>query len=385
MRGKLTRMEMIRKAPIIDLLSQVSIPDDVISFGQGIPFYNPPRIALDGAKEALNLPESFQYTTDNGRLDLRQTISEKILNEQGVNLNPERQIMVTNGANQAFMNVILTITNPGDEIVFFSPTYFNYVMATELAACKPILLNTDESYQPILDIIENNISKKTKAIVTISPNNPTGAVYHPEIIRQINSLCRDHSVYHISDEVYEYFVYENAVHKSPLCFDKSQSNTISLFSISKSFALSGLRVGYIVFPENLYNDMLKAQDTIGICAPSLSQYVALRSIPLGNQYCSQFFDVLLKNRSLVKSILSDLTGVNIIYTKGAYYFFILLDSNHSSYEITKKLIELYGIIVLPGIFFDDKRCSFRLSYGNITGKKFEEGLRRLKKGLSNLM
>ena len=221
--------------------------------------------------------------------------------------------------------------------------------------------------------------------MTVSPNNPTGAVYHPKILREINSLCQDHSLYHISDEVYEYFVYENAVHKSPLSFDKSQSWTISIFSISKSFALSGLRIGYVVFPDYLYDDMLKAQDTIGICAPSLSQYAALRSIPLGSQYCSQFFDVLVKNRSLVKLILSDLIGVKVVFTKGAYYFFIILDSNRSSIDMAKKLIEIFGVIVLPGKFFDDKRCSFRLSYGNHTEKEFKNGLYRLKTGLSELM
>lgn len=381
----LTRMNGIRKAPIIDLLAQVSIPNDVISFGQGIPFFKPPKDAINSVKEALLTPKSFQYTPDSGRLDLRQVIAEKIYAEQGVNINPEKQIIVTSGANQAFMNVILALTNPGDEILFFSPTYFNYVMAAELAGCKPIFLNTDENYQPLHDKIEEKISKKTKAIVTVSPNNPTGAVYYPEILRKINSLCWDYSLYHISDEVYEYFVYENAVHKSPLCYDTSQSHTISLFSLSKSFALSGLRVGYSIFPEYLYEDMLKVQDTISICAPSLSQYAALRSIPLGKQYCSQFFDVLLNNRSLVKSILSDLEGVNVITTKGAYYFFILLDSNRSSIDIAKELIEMFGIIVLPGIFFDEKRCSFRMSYGNLITEKFEEGLHRLKTGLSKVM
>ncbi len=385
LREMLTRMNKIRKAPIIDLLSQVSIPKDIISFGQGIPFFKPPKIALSAVKETLSLPESFQYTSDSGRKDVRQVIAEKIFKEQNVRINLEKQIVVTSGANQAFMNVILAITSPGDEIIFFSPTYFNYVMATKLAGCKPIIIDTDEYYQPLLERIVQKISKKTKAIVTVSPNNPTGAVYHPEIIRKINSLCQDFSIYHISDEVYEYFVYENAVHKSPLFFDKSQSYTISLFSLSKSFALSGLRIGYSIFPEVLYDDMLKAQDTISICAPSLSQQAALHSIPLGKQYCSQFFEVLLKNRSLVKSFLSDLDGVDVKMTNGAYYFFVLLDSNRSSIDVAKELIESFGIIVLPGMFFDENRCSFRLSYGNLNAEKFEEGMHRLKKGLSKIL
>ena len=380
-----SRTNQIRKAPIIELLSQVSLPKDVISFGQGIPFFGPPAEAIKISAQSMFQPEGFQYSTDNGLIQLRETIAEKIYNEQKVRVDPERHIMVTSGANQGFMNAILTITQPGDEIIFLSPTYFNYIMAAELAGCKPILVQTNENFQPNISRLQENISKRTKAIVTVSPNNPTGAVYPPKLLKAINELCRDYSLYHISDEVYEYFIYEGAIHKSPLCFDNSISNTISLYSLSKCFAISGYRIGYMIFPEELQDELFKVQDTIGICAPTPSQLAANEIIPMGPAFCHQFFDVLIENRLLVKSMLSEIDTVQIVWTKGAYYFFVTVDSFKSSFNLAKELIEHYGIIVLPGSMFDFPKCSFRLSYGNLSGEKLVEGLNRLKVGLNRLL
>lgn len=380
-----TRMNQIRNAPIIELYSRVHIPDDVISFGQGIPFFPPPKEAIRATKESLSQPEGFYYSTDSGRLLLREIIAEKIKKEQHVTVNPTTEIMVTSGANQAFTNTVLSITDPGDEIIFFTPTYFNYVMAAQIASCHPVLVSTDELYQPQLSQLKEKITSKTKAIVTISPNNPTGAVYAMEKVKAINQLCHDHSLYHICDEVYEYFVYENAVHHSPLRFDDSISHTISLFSLSKAFSLSGFRIGYMVFPHHLQADILKAQDTIGICAPTPAQAAAIAAIPLGNSYCRSFHDDLVKNRDVVKKILSDNAKIHLTWTTGAYYFFITVESTMSSFDLSKKLAENDKVIVLPGSMFDETRCSFRLSYGNLSNNVLFEGLQRLSKGLTDLI
>lgn len=379
-----SRMNHIRKAPIIDLLSQVSLPKNIISFGQGIPFFGPPTESIHATVASFFQPEGYQYSADNGRKELRGIIAEKLMREQQVSVHPD-QIMVTSGANQAFMNAILSISQTNDEIIFFTPTYFNYIMAVELAGCKPVLVSTTESFQPNIEQLKEKISKKTKAIVSISPNNPTGAVYPSYLLKAINHLCQDHSLFHIADEVYEYYVYNNKEHKSPLIYDDSLSHTISIFSLSKTFAISGYRIGYMVFPKELYEDLLKAQDTIGICAPAPAQAAAIQLIPLGKLFCSQFFEVLYQNRKVVRSMLSQIDGLHTVWTNGAYYFFIILDSNRSSYSLVKNLIETYGILVLPGSMFDDQRCSFRLSYGNCSDEELLEGLKRLKYGLTNLL
>jgi aspartate/methionine/tyrosine aminotransferase len=131
--------------------------------------------------------------------------------------------------------------------------------------------------------------------------------------------------------------------------------------------------------------LLKVQDTIGICAPSVAQAAACKAIPLGKSYCQQYFDVLTNNRLAVKRKLSKIEGICGVWTHGAYYFFITLDSSFSSFHLAKKLIEQYGIIVLPGSFFDISSCSFRLSYGNLSEDKVIEGVDRLISGLDNIV
>ncbi len=380
-----TRLKQIRQAPIINLLSEVYIPENVISLGQGIPFFGPPKEAVNAAKKTLAQPIGYQYTPDQGLLELREVIAEKIKREQRVDVHPQKNVMVTSGANQAFMNIVLTLTNPGDEIIFFIPTYFNYVMATQLADCKPVFISSMESFQPDLTFLKENISKRTKAIVTISPNNPTGAVYSKETLNAINDLCRDHHLYHISDEVYEYFLYDDAVHTCPLGFDDALSHTISLFSLSKSFSLSGYRIGYMIFPTHLKNDLLKVQDTIGICAPAPMQAAAINAIPIGGKYCQSFMNTLEKNRLLVKRMLSSSPLVNLHWTKGAYYFFITVNSSNTSWTITKRLIEEFGVIVLPGSIFDVQSASFRISYGNLSLGEMNVAMNRLINGLQHII
>lgn len=381
----ITRMNTIRKAPIIQLLSQVSIPDDVISFGQGIPFFPPPKSAVDAAKNSMMQAKGYQYSTDAGWLDLRKKIAEKVSSSTKANVHAEHNVMVTSGANQAFMNAVLAITSPGDEIIFLMPSYFNYVMAAQLVSCKPVFVETTKLFQPEIEKIKTKISKKTKAIVTISPNNPTGAVYSKESLKSINQLCEQNHLFHISDEVYEYFVYDDIKHVSPLNFDQSLGHTISLFSLSKAFGLSGYRIGYMIHPKFLFDDLLKAQDTIGICAPSPSQAAAINAIPLKQSYCTKYFDKIKRNREIVISKLSEIPRVHGSWTKGAYYFFITVDSSLSSLALAKQLIEEYGVIVLPGSMFDVSFCSFRLSYGNLSEKKVNEGITRLINGIQTLL
>jgi len=377
-------MKNIRHAPIIQFLSQVTMPEDVISFGQGIPFFEPPLEAVNAAKKICSKPQGYQYSTDQGFRELRKIIAEKIKKEQKVKINPDTQVIVTAGANQAFMNILLAISQPADEIIFFTPTYFNYVMAAKMIGCKPIVVSTNSAFQPDLSDLKNKITNNTKAIVTISPNNPTGAVYTPDILKKINKLCATHSLFHISDEVYEYFIYEDTPHISPLQFDSSLSHTISLFSLSKAFSLSGYRIGYMIFPEDLLSDVLKVQDTNGIAAPSPSQAAAMNVIPLGDSYCKKFFPILKRNRNHVQNTFSSLSMIHSTWTKGAYYFFVNIDSSQSSWNLAKHLIEKYRVIVLPGEMFDVDYQSFRLSYGNLSESVLQKGLNRLVEGLKEI-
>lgn len=176
----------------------------------------------------------------------------------GIEINGENCIVVTAGSNMGFMNAILAVTNPGDEIILNTPYYFNHEMAIAIAGCHPVLVATDENYQLRPEAIAQAITPKTRAVVTISPNNPTGVVYSEAALRQVNHICDTNGIYHISDEAYEYFTYNGVKHVSPSAFGSSKY-TISLFSLSKAYGFASWRIGYMVIPKHLFVAIKKSR------------------------------------------------------------------------------------------------------------------------------
>ena len=191
------RSQNVQDAPIQKLLAEVEIPNDVVSLGQGVPFFGPPTEAIAAATNALSDECCYRYTEDAGLLSLRKAIAKKLKTENKITAEPENNIMVTSGGNQAFINVLMAITDIGDEIILLTPYYFNHLMAHQFTGCKPILFQTNEAFQPETDKIFQQFSQKTKAIITISPNNPTGAVYSKNLLEEINKFCADQNIYHI--------------------------------------------------------------------------------------------------------------------------------------------------------------------------------------------
>jgi aspartate/methionine/tyrosine aminotransferase len=379
------RTQRIQEAPIVKLISDAKLPSDVVDLGQGVPFYGPPKEAMLAAIEALQEESGFKYSPDSGFPELRETIARKLVSENGVEANPSSNIMVTAGANQAFVNAILSITRPGDDILVLSPYYFNHIMAVQLAGCKPVVIDTDRDYQPIVERIGKRISKRARAIVLVSPSNPTGAVYSKGTINEIGKLCAKNGIYLITDETYEHFIYDDAKFVSALSLDKEIEHTISLFSFSKSYGMSGYRIGYAIFPAGIYREMLKVQDTLTICAPSPLQVAAEAAMRLGAAYPKQFIPRIERVRKIFIQRLTGLDFVEMPVTKGSYYFLLRLRTKKSDWNIAKRLIEKYGVITIPGGVFGTRYPALRVAYANVDESMAEKGISRLEKGLQEML
>ena len=379
------RTERIREAPIVKLLADSNVPSDVVDLGQGVPFYGPPAEAIQAASNALDKELGFKYSPDAGMTRLREAISSKLASENRVEADSDSNIMVTAGANQAFVNSILCVTSPGDHVLVLSPYYFNHVMAVELAGCKPIVVDTDRNFQPIVERIAGSMTKRVKAIVLVSPNNPTGAVYSKNALREIGALCAEKGLYLIADETYEHFVYDNAKHVSALQLDKRIEHTVSLFSFSKSYGMSGYRIGYAVFPKHIHAEMLKVQDTVAICAPSPLQIAAEAAIRLGAAYPRQFIPRIEKARKICIDRLADFDLADMPVTKGSYYFLLRLRTKKSDWHIAKRLIEEHGVITIPGQVFGTEYPALRVAYANVDESLAEEGVSRLMRGLKDIL
>ena len=200
----------------------------------------------------------------------------------------------------------------------------------------------------------------------MSPNNPTGAVYAESVLREINALCLDRGIYHLTDEAYEYFVYDSVQHFSPASITNSQSHTISLYSLSKSYGFAGWRIGYLVAPSELQGSLEKIQDTNVICPSNPSQFAALGALEAGKEYCRPFIEQLNQTRRIVLNALSGVSDrIEPVETTGAFYVFLRFkDRNIDDMELVRSLIQEYRVALIPGRAFGVQgACCLRLSYG----------------------
>lgn len=358
-----------------------------ISLGQGVVHYGPPPEV--GAAVAAALGQSFvhEYNDGAGIPVLVEAIRLKLAAENQIDVGRDSRIMVTAGANMAFMHAVLAITRPGDEVILPTPFYFNHEMAIEMAGCRVVRVPTDERYQLRLDRIEAAITPRTRAIVTISPNNPSGAVLSEASLRQVNDLCRRRGVFHISDEPYEYFTYGSARHVSPGAFADAAGHTISLYSLSKAYGFAGWRIGYMVYPVALASALMKSQDTILICPTIAAQVGAAAALAVGRSYSEPFVRELASIRDIVVRELGSLGDLATVpAADGAFYILLRVNTAIDPLVIGERLVREHKVAVIPGTSFGmTDGCYFRVAFGALQKATVAEGVGRLIAGLKALV
>ncbi|MEH1910323.1 MAG: pyridoxal phosphate-dependent aminotransferase [Nostoc sp.] len=382
-----SRMQGVQ-SPIIPVVGElIKNSPGTISLGQGVVYYNPPPSAREFLAKFFAEPANNLYKSVEGIPPLLTALAEKLPAFNGIEINGENCIVVTAGSNMGFMNAILAITSPGDEIILNTPYYFNHEMAIAMAGCRPVLVATDENYQLHPEAIAQAITPKTRAVVTISPNNPTGVVYSEAALRQVNQICGTRGIYHISDEAYEYFTYNGVKHVSPGAFGSSSEYTISLFSLSKAYGFASWRIGYMVIPKHLFVAVKKVQDTILICPPVISQYAALGALQAKEEYLNSNIGALTQVRQVVLDSLNPLQGLcSITPANGAFYFFLKVNTEMDAFELVKRLIQEHKVAVIPGTTFGmDHGCYLRVAYGALQKETAKEGIERLVQGLETIV
>ena len=382
-----SRMQAVQ-SPVIPVVAElIRQAPGTISLGQGVVYYGPPPEAFGQIACFLAEPENHKYKTVQGISSLVEGLGTKLKLENGIPVNSSNALVVTAGGNLAFMNAVLAIADPGDEIILQTPYYFNHEMAIVMAGCRPVLVATDENYQLQPEAIRKAITPSTRAVVTISPNNPTGAVYPEAALREVNDLCRAQGIYHISDEAYEYFTYDGALHFSPASMGGSASHTISLFSLSKAYGFASWRIGYMVIPEHLLVSVKKIQDTLLICPPVISQYAAIGAIEAGFEYCREKLRSIVEVRAILLDELKSLRHFcSIPPADGAFYFLLRLETRRKPMELVERLVREFGVAVIPGTAFGlDQGCYLRVAYGALEKGTAAEGIGRLARGLKSII
>ncbi len=354
---------------------------DVISLGQSVPFFGPPPQMLDAVREALDSfgPRLHTYGPDAGIPELRDALARKLREFNDVSFDPDTQLLVTPGSNQAFMVAMTTILEPGDEVAIASPYYFNHHMAIELSGgtVKEIPLSEEYGFQMRMEDVEPALTERTKAVVLVSPNNPTGTVYRPEEIATITRELTERGIYVISDDAYEVFCYDGTRHTSVAGLADSYDNIITLGSLSKTFGMTGWRIGYIAASADFCSQALKVQDAMAICAPIISQVAATAALERMPEYPLGMIEELDHRRRMLECTLEKIPALHWQKTDGALFAMVRADVAGRNQELAWELLEHAQVLTVPGSAFGRQWEEFlRISYGCSPRDRYEEALSR---------
>jgi len=291
-----------------------------------------------------------------GTLELRQGVAAHLMEKyKKCRIDYEKHILITCGAMEATMSALLSIVDHGDEVVLFSPYYPPHVQQVLLAGGKPIFVHLDEAknWSVDYDLLNQAINKKTKAIIICNPSNPTGSIFSKVNMDGIIKIAHERNLFVINDETYNFLVYDSEKFCSPLHFpDKIQDRLISCFSFSKEFAITGMRVGYMLAPERIIEKAAKIHDALTICAPTLSQKIALLMLSHRGNWSKDYLDQFKKKRKIILDKL-DKDFFSYSTPEGAYYFFVRYNKNIPSQEMALRLLHETKVITIPGKGFGE--------------------------------
>ena len=353
---------------------------DVVLFGAGEPDFEPPREFDDSFYSALKEGKT-KYTPVAGIAELRKAIADYSSEKRGTNLVREN-VIVTPGAKYSLFLSMMAVLNRGDEIIIPRPYWVSYAEQAKLADAAPVIADSGEDFEIRADLIESKLTQRTRAILVNSPNNPSGQVLKRQEARKIADMAIENDIWIISDEVYEPFVYEGK-HSSFLSLgDDVKSRTIVINGFSKSLAITGLRIGYAIAPENVIDAMsgMQGHTVSNVC--SALQYAALDVLnkSLLDSFSAGMRRVFNKRRMMMYSSLKKIEGVNVYLPMGAFYMFPDVSSFYSekingSFELSELLLNKAGVAVIPGAGFGADN-NIRLSYA-CSDETIEKGMERL--------
>ena len=392
------RMAQVIQPVIPQVTALLQRHTDALSLAQGVAAWGPPAEVYERLSRDLSTApiqtgagaELDRYGAGLGESKLREAAWRELKDVRQLDLDGST-VVVTAGSNMAFHSLAQVICDPLSEVILPLPWYFNHAMAIQLAGATPVGVNAGLIPDP--ETLAAAITPLTVAIVTVSPNNPSGVVIPASVLEAINRLCVRHGLFHISDEAYAEFVYGEVPHWSPGRVAGSGGHTISLYSLSKAYGMAGWRIGYGAVPNQLVESLTKVQDTNLICPPRLPQRAALAALAAGPGWClPRIRGLAHRRRQLLDGVdaacQSGLDAGLMAIPDGAFYGLLEFAAPRGGAALMECLVRDYGVAALPGESFGlvspPGRQVLRLSYGMLTENGLAEALARLFRGLKEL-
>ena len=337
---------------VIRRMTRISNQYGAVNLSQGFPDFNPPQAILDRLGKVTN-EDVHQYSITWGAQNLREALAEKQSAYMGIEIDPNCEIVVTCGSTEAMMAAMMTVVNPGDQVAIFSPFYENYGADTILSGAVPVyipLTPPDYHYDP--EVLEDAFRKGAKALVLCNPSNPCGKVFTREELEQIAEIVKRYDAYVITDEVYEHIVYHPHQHIYMASLEGMRERTISCSSLSKTYSITGWRLGYTIAPPEITERIKKVHDFLTVGAAAPLQEAVIPGLKFGEDYYQGLLDTYTRKRDL---FLKGLDEIGLIHNtpQGAYY--VMMDISEFGYEDDLKFCEdlarKVGVGAVPGSSF----------------------------------
>lgn len=354
---------------------------NVVNLGGGDPDFDTPRHIVDAGVEAIRGGQTH-YVASQGIPAFRKAIAEKLSRENGLSYDPDREIVATASGKLALYIALESLLDPRDEVLYLEPAWVSYRPLIELIGGCPVAvsLSPADNFAVRSTLLERKITPRTKAILINSPNNPTGRVLGPEELQVIREVALKHDLWVVSDEIYEHLVYDGHRHVSFATLPEMRDRTVVVNGMSKAYAMTGWRIGYLAAPSVLSEQILKVQQHVVTCAASFGQIAATEALQ-GPQDCvktmRQEYD---KRRRRIAEALNSIPGVRCPLPEGAFYFFPEVDyRDYDSWQIAEYLISEAHVAVTPGQAFGEAaRKNIRLTYATSMANLLEavERMRR---------
>jgi aminotransferase len=337
---------------VIREMTRVAEEEDAINLSQGLPDFPCPTELKAAAIQAIQGDEN-QYSFTYGRLSLRERIAQKLLHRNNISADPVSEITITCGVSEGLMSACLAILEPGDEVILFEPFYENYLPAILLTGAQPRFYTMEPpNWEINFDKLRGLFSNRTKALILNNPMNPTGKCFATNELAEISRLCQRWDVLAITDEIYEDIIYENQKHISLASLSGMEKRTITIMGFSKSYAVTGWRVGYTCADAPVSAGIRKIHDYLTICAPTPLQAACEAALELPEYYYTGLKSAYEKKRNLFCMGLRNL-GFNLEFPEAAYY--VMADFSKirqgNATEFTRWLVQNQGVAVVPGSSF----------------------------------
>jgi len=393
MRNQSERMQKVHMSPIrkvAGLLDEAREQKDMISFGGGAPSIAPPQAFLDEFARLLksNPLRSCGYTGTRGIPELREAIAEDARKYGHVDFDPASEIIITTGATEAIFSLVMALVDPKEDVILTDPTYLGYREMIELAQGKPkwLPVRVEDAYQPDGEELKKLVSRNTKAVIVLSPDNPTGRILKEGFLKTLVDLAEDYDFWIISDDIYKHILYEGE-HVWVSRFPQAKERTITVCSFSKEAGIPGLRLGYTFAPAAIIDSMEKMQQYSTLAPETLGQFALVKFLRENMKASYIEKDVLpqyLRKRNLMAKLLQQhLPLAKTVKPQGAFYFFVdihdyLSELNMDDEEFSLALLKKKGVAVIPGRFFGKNGSGHvRLTFVSEADERIEAGIRKM--------